>query len=876
MLEKVNPWIELVRVFARSRRRRSRTFKLARKSSDVRGLRYNPVAREYESPAVSSASRQNTRDSLMEIHSNGMRRFHEVRKLAILLGLLNWILCLICTYVAMAAAREGCPRKVVIAADVIAAGASLRLLWMLGMGFTQAVTASAMISGDEDADVDHENNENRQKRRKWYKWWLWWSRIGFLVAAVQVVGAAYFFFLIATKASQRFAYTCTGSGAEDPGFKLWLVAAPILAWAIASAQCCVGSDVIAWRALYHDHDEAWRAHYREMFDYGIREVMCCLGRRRYLSQLDKDEVDSVAALLGDLVAYRARGASHLEVVAGIALLREHKVQALASDDRETAPEKLLREAADLHPYAVAAYTGFLLDLGRNPFTWICVWLRRQGALTFWNRNRRPILEGDNWWRGHASAFLRHARLPPEALIQGRIAQQNNTVLVREAVYFVVVLRQLETVVVAVRGTETPEDLLTDGLGRECKLSDSDLLGLLKGDNIPDEVKKQVQDTKPHYCHIGVIKAARELSMQLDNLAEDESDFASVKDSEEVPQLERKPGLLTRLLGPGGDCEGYKLRFVGHSLGGSIAALTALRLYKRYPELHVYAYGVLPCVDAVTADACASFVTSVIYNDEYSSRLSVAAVMRLRNRALLALEANSENDSVSLAKLAWSFFGSSEQTNSSNVLPHCSEERRSESLTTEIHEDQGFERGNPAGEHLQQQRRKEITCSQRRVEEEKQPLVEEPPRHCERKGESLMNCAAEDEQRHPGGITDLDLLPNGMPKDGVEGKGSDLQELWPQEMYVPGLVIHLVKEEEPSEQSLLQTIFHFMGFCEEDKAQYSAVLKSRRSFRDIIVSPNMFIDHAPWRCQHAMNEVIKKLRMPVTSASSSLELASELV
>ena len=58
-------------------------------------------------------------------------------------------------------------------------------------------------------------------------------------------------------------------------------------------------------------------------------------------------------------------------------------------------------------------------------------------------------------------------------------QQNSTVLVRETVYFVVVLRQSQTLVVAVRGTETPEDLLTDGLGRECKLSDSDLLGLLK-------------------------------------------------------------------------------------------------------------------------------------------------------------------------------------------------------------------------------------------------------------------------------------------------------------------------------------------------------------------------------------------------------------
>lgn len=41
--------------------------------------------------------------------------------------------------------------------------------------------------------------------------------------------------------------------------------------------------------------------------------------------------------------------------------------------------------------------------------------------------------------------------------------------------------------------------------------------------------------------------------------------------------QRKTGLLTELLGPGGECEGYKLRFVGHSLGGSIAALTALRV-----------------------------------------------------------------------------------------------------------------------------------------------------------------------------------------------------------------------------------------------------------------------------------------------------------
>lgn len=36
--------------------------------------------------------------------------------------------------------------------------------------------------------------------------------------------------------------------------------------------------------------------------------------------------------------------------------------------------------------------------------------------------RRPILEGDNRWRGHAAAFLKYAKLKPEALLKGRVKQ----------------------------------------------------------------------------------------------------------------------------------------------------------------------------------------------------------------------------------------------------------------------------------------------------------------------------------------------------------------------------------------------------------------------------------------------------------------------
>lgn len=42
-----------------------------------------------------------------------------------------------------------------------------------------------------------------------------------------------------------------------------------------------------------------------------------------------------------------------------------------------------------------------------------------------------------------------------------------------------------------------------------------------------------------------------------------------------------------------------------------ASLVSLQLYKRYPDLHVYAFGVLPCLDFATAEACESFITRFV-------------------------------------------------------------------------------------------------------------------------------------------------------------------------------------------------------------------------------------------------------------------------
>nr|GMD60788.1 sn1-specific diacylglycerol lipase beta isoform X2 [Ipomoea batatas] len=82
------------------------------------------------------------------------------------------------------------------------------------------------------------------------------------------------------------------------------------------------------------------------------------------------------------------------------------------------PEEMIHEAALFHPFAEAAYTGLLLDVGRNPILFPLSWLCRQGVFSPWARKSRPLLEGDNWWRGHSAAFLKYVKLTDDVLRKG--------------------------------------------------------------------------------------------------------------------------------------------------------------------------------------------------------------------------------------------------------------------------------------------------------------------------------------------------------------------------------------------------------------------------------------------------------------------------
>ncbi|XP_058008607.1 uncharacterized protein LOC131183002 [Hevea brasiliensis] len=279
---------------------------------------------------------------------------------------------------------------------------------------------------------------------------------------------------------------------------------------------------------------------------------------------------------------------------------------------------------------------------------------------------------------------------------------------------------------------------------------------------------------------------------------------------EVEMKAKSSGFLSSLLGAGCECDGYSIYVVGHSLGGAIATLLGLRLYGQYPNLHVYAYGPLPCVDSVIAEACSEFVTSIIHDNEFSARLSVGSILRLRAAAIMALSEDSKTDTAFIFRLACRFLYISKWQRGIEVKDPS--ELHSPPTTVE---DQNYE------VHKD-------TSSDGDIDDDS---FENPFHNEAANVNAVDNPVSQFLETVPGS-------ENGSAGD-------------PPEMFLPGLVIHLVPEQRNDNVPLWKS-WRF-----QERAQhYNAYIANREDFKDIVVSPNMFLDHLPWKCRDAMQKILK--------------------
>jgi len=74
--------------------------------------------------------------------------------------------------------------------------------------------------------------------------------------------------------------------------------------------------------------------------------------------------------------------------------------------------------------------------------------------------------------------------------------------------------------------------------------------------------------------------------------------------------------------------GYKVRCVGHSLGGSVAAMVAIILKREIPEMEAITFAAVPCVSGEVADESRDYVTSLVLRDDLFARLSLGSLTRL--------------------------------------------------------------------------------------------------------------------------------------------------------------------------------------------------------------------------------------------------------
>ena len=227
------------------------------------------------------------------------------------------------------------------------------------------------------------------------------------------------------------------------------------------------------------------------------------------------------------------------------------------------------------------------------------------------RKWKQIGEGLHLQFLNSEAILQAAHITEKDMIFVRFEAQKRNVLP----YFIALDHSKKSIVIAIRGSLSLDDVVTDllfepsdldeWLSRDCRREDD------YWDLPPPQLRPASRSTK-FAAHSGILEAAR----------------ATLDDIRCVGRLRE---LLHGQDSTFPEAQDYRLVVCGHSLGAGCAFLVSLYLRKIYPSLKCYAFS--PPGGLATRELCAEargWCTSIVCGKEMVPRLTLATFERLRD------------------------------------------------------------------------------------------------------------------------------------------------------------------------------------------------------------------------------------------------------
>ncbi|XP_054913434.1 diacylglycerol lipase-beta [Poeciliopsis prolifica] len=323
----------------------------------------------------------------------------------------------------------------------------------------------------------------------------------------------------------------------------------------------------------------------KVWECRLRLLCCCLPQ----DESHRAAFSSISQLLSNFFSDTDLVPS--DIAAGLALLHQEQDKMERSRDPEdiithspSSPidqdlQTELEKAAHCMQFAAAAY-GWPLYVYSNPFTAPC---KLSGDCCRTRAAEYDIVGGDHLGC-HFSSILQTTGLQYRDFIYVSFHNQ-----IYEIPFFVALDHKREAVLVAVRGTLSLKDVLTD-LSAECE-------------NLPVEGVSGAC-----YAHKGMCQAAGYIYKKLVN-----------------------DGILNQAFSVAPE---YKLVVTGHSLGAGTAALLAILLRTSFPTLQCYSFsppgGLL---SKALAEYSKDFVVSVVLGKDLVPRLSIPNMEDLKRRIL---------------------------------------------------------------------------------------------------------------------------------------------------------------------------------------------------------------------------------------------------